>query len=179
MIKTIPGWELCVDRGPDWLLVKVKRPSSVRDDGPSLADALWLLMEQHCTHRLVLELDQIRSLDEQLVEELVDLHDRICSRGGLMRIAGCRLRNRQLLSDRRLHERFVPYADREGAVLGGGDPAIRVSWSGRWHAVTRRSCGLACRFGEKHADPARTRRDGMPPNWRNYVQLTSSSLAIS
>ena len=57
LIETKNEWELSVDRGPDWLLVKARRKGGDAGAESSLAEALWALMELHLTYRLVLELD--------------------------------------------------------------------------------------------------------------------------
>ena len=85
---------------------------------PSLAEALWLLLEQYSSHRLVVEMDQIDVLDDMLIDQLLDLHQRVSERGGVVRICGLSPRNREVLIERRLNNRFVPYEDREEAVLG-------------------------------------------------------------
>ena len=71
MLATVPGWELDVERGPDWLLVKVKGPANGAPSTPSLAECLWSLCERHFTYRLVLELDQVEVLTSHLIGQLV------------------------------------------------------------------------------------------------------------
>ena len=43
-----------VDRGPDWLFVRLHDDSQPSDN---LADRLWQLMEKHFVYRLVLEME--------------------------------------------------------------------------------------------------------------------------
>ena len=50
-------WELDVERGPNWLLVKVRTPLGKPWEMLPLADTLRSLLEGHFTYRLVLELD--------------------------------------------------------------------------------------------------------------------------
>lgn len=117
MLKVIPGWGLDVDRGPNCLLVKIRRPRGRAGDAPPLAEVLWAILEQHFTYRLVVELDQIKTLDDEILGQLLLLHDRIAEHGGLMRICGLSPRGRRLLLDRQLDDRLVPYQDREEAVM--------------------------------------------------------------
>ena len=117
MLTLSPGWELDVDRGPDGLLVKVRKPSAHDAPRQPLADVLWELLERHSVHRLLLELDQIR-LDEDMIEQLLELQVRIESHGGMLRICGLSPSNRRLFSKRHLDDRLVPYCDRSDAVLG-------------------------------------------------------------
>ena len=122
MLTLCSGWELDVERGPDWLLVTVRRPRAASDVSEPLAESLWGLLERHLTHRLVLELNQIRCLDDDLIDQLLELRERIGQRGGVMRVCGLSSYNRRLLLDRQLEGQLVPYDDREEAVLGCHKP---------------------------------------------------------
>ena len=122
MLKVIPGWELDVDRGPDCLLVKVRKPRQRAGTPPPLAEVLWSVVEQHFIYRLVVELDQIKALDDSILDQLLLLHDRIAEHGGLMRICGLAPRCRQRLLERQLDDRLVPYQDREEAVMASAMP---------------------------------------------------------
>jgi len=122
MLKVNRGWGLDVERGPDWLLVRVQPPRRAGRGTPSLAEVLWSLLEQHLTYRLVLELDQVDVLDGELLDQLAAVHDRVMAHGGLMRLCGLSPENRRILFDHRLDDRFVAYEDREEAVLGDSLP---------------------------------------------------------
>jgi len=118
MLTLSPGWELDVDRGPDGLLVKVRKPSAHDTSRQPLADVLWELLERHLAHRLVVEFDQVRRLDDDMIEQLLELQTRIESHGGMLRICGLSPYNRRLLAERHLDDRLVAYCDRSDAVLG-------------------------------------------------------------
>jgi anti-anti-sigma regulatory factor len=83
---------------------------------------LWSILEQHFTYRLVVELDQIRSLDDAALDQLLLLHDRVAERGGMLRICGLSPRSHQHLLDRQLEDRLVPYQDREEAMMASAMP---------------------------------------------------------
>ncbi len=117
-----PGWELEVERGPDWLLVRVKQSDEERAETPPLEGVLWDLLQQHFTYRLVLELDQVDLLNSYLIGQLVALYKRIREHDGVMRLCGLSPYNRRVLHTCRLDERFLPYQDRREAVLGRGGP---------------------------------------------------------
>ncbi len=120
MSVVAPGWELDVERGPDWLLVKV-RPSEDGDSGaPPLEPALWNLLQQHLTYRLVLELDEVELLNSFLIGQLVALYRRIRQHDGVMRLCGLSPYNRQVLHTCRLDERLMPYQNRREAVMASG-----------------------------------------------------------
>ena len=113
-----PGCELDVERGPDWLLVRIRHLDPTECDEPALADRLWQLLQQHFTYRLVLELDQVKVLNGRLVGELLELCRRIEKHEGVLRLCGLSPYSRQVLHACRLDERLPPYADREDAVMG-------------------------------------------------------------
>ena len=117
------GWEADVQRGPDWLIVKVRADrfpaaGSVEMDGPELAAGIWDLMQRHFTYRLVLELDQIDVLSSYLSGELIRLYKQIREHDGVMRLCGLSSHNVKVLQTCRLAGRFQPYQDRKGAVMG-------------------------------------------------------------
>ncbi len=118
MLAIAPGWELEVQRGPDWLLVKVKGPEESSLQTPPLADALWSLLERHFTYRLVLELDQVNVMGSSLIGQLLQLYKRIREHDGVMRLCGLSAYNVDVLRTCNLDERFLPYQDRKEAVRG-------------------------------------------------------------
>jgi anti-anti-sigma factor len=123
MLAVAPGCELEVERGPDWLLVRVADLDPADSETSPLAERVWDVLRQHFTYRLVLELDQIRLLTSRLVGQLVQLHRRIEQHGGVMRLCGLSPHNRQVLRTCRLEHRLMPYHDRQEAVLGYERPS--------------------------------------------------------
>ncbi|HUT10586.1 MAG TPA: STAS domain-containing protein [Thermoguttaceae bacterium] len=111
-------WDLDVDRGPDWLIVKICGAGADSTVEPSLSAAIWDLLQRHFTYRVVLELDQVTLLDSYLVGQLVQLYKLIRQRDGVMRVCGLSPYNRQVLHACRLDESLTPFRDREDAVLG-------------------------------------------------------------
>jgi anti-anti-sigma factor len=122
MLAIANGWELSVERGPDWLIVTVHRTKSEKDDSPPLADRLWTLLEQHLTHRLVLELHDVPVLTSHFIGQLIDLYRRISEQDGVMRLCGLSAYNRHVLHTCRLDDRLPSYDDLHEAVLGCADP---------------------------------------------------------
>ena len=121
MLAVAPGWELDVERGPGWLLVKIKSLDESSPE-PSLADELWDLLGRHFTYRLVLELDQVKVLNSHLIGQLVQLYRLIREHDGVMRLCGLSPYNLNVLRTCRLEDRFLPYRDREEAVMGCSCP---------------------------------------------------------
>lgn len=121
MIEVAGGWALEVERGPDWLFVKLihqtQEDADDTADTLSLADTIWLLLEQHFTYRLVLECERVAEMNSDLVDQLVLLAEKIGSRGGLLRLCGLSAANHRLLEASGLDQHFPHYADREEAVM--------------------------------------------------------------
>jgi anti-anti-sigma regulatory factor len=116
------GWEFEVDRGPDWLFVRPRRQRPVSAEAPNLADHLWSLLEQHLTHRLVLELGDLDCLDDGVVEQLLALQQRLGAQDGVMRICELSAVDEDAISVCRLDSFFPRYRNREEAVMGRALP---------------------------------------------------------
>ena len=114
------GWDIEVDRGPGWLFVQLHEPGGGFAGGmeSSLAEWLWELLEQNFVRRLVVELEHVTILPSHLIGQLVVLHKRIVTKGGIMRICGLTPQCEQVLRMHRLADRLFPYSNREEAVLG-------------------------------------------------------------
>ena len=117
MLAIAPGCELDVERGPDWLLVRVRSLDPTGSSVPPFAERLWSLLQQHFTYRLVLELDGVQVLDSYLIGQLIRLYRQIEEHDGVMRLCGLSAYNRRVLHTCRLDDRFLPYEDRKEAVM--------------------------------------------------------------
>jgi len=111
-------WKLDVQRGPDWLLVKVGRWEDESPDMPPLAEPLWAILEQHFIYRLVLEMDEMPALTGELLDQLLVLKERVLEHDGVLRLCGLSPRNQRALRSRGLDRRFPCYRDVEEAVMG-------------------------------------------------------------
>lgn len=116
MLAVAQGCELDVQRGPDWLIVRVV--SLDEESSASLGEQLWSLLDRHLTYRLVLELDGVPRLADSLVEQLVRLERRIAEHGGTLRLCGLSPYNRNLLRAEGFDRRVLSYRDRQEAILG-------------------------------------------------------------
>ncbi len=112
------GWSFDVERGPDWLFVKLHGPQNGDGEGVPLAEMIWDLMQQQFARRLVLEMEDLNILRSYVIGQLVQLHKRVYTHDGLMRLVGLSPDNNSVLVACRLHERFPRYATREDAVMG-------------------------------------------------------------
>ncbi len=117
MLATVPHCAFDVERGPDWLLVRV-RDLDVAVDDPQFAESVWRLLKQHFTYRVVLELDGLPTLTDEIIDQLVDLHHRVATHDGVMRLCGLSPQNRRVLDVCGLGDRLHPYGNRAEAVMG-------------------------------------------------------------
>ena len=115
MTATCKEWAAAVDRGPDWLFVKL-HPGDV--EPRELADQLWSLANRHFTYRIVLEMEEVEFLPSVLMGQLVMLQKRVLQHDGALRLAGLSDSCREALHICRLDHTLPVFADREDAVLG-------------------------------------------------------------
>ncbi len=113
-----PGWKTELDRGPDWLFVKLYGPDSNHADATGLAETLGMLLRQEFKRRMVLELEGLLDMPQDLVNEVRLLHEALEGEGGVLRLSGVSAEHQQTLEEDNSDYRFVPFRDREEAVLG-------------------------------------------------------------
>jgi anti-anti-sigma factor len=111
-------WTFTLERGPDWLFIHVQAPDNGDAEGVPLAEEIWQIMQQQFARRVVLDLSQLKILRSVVIGQLVQLHKRIYTHDGLMRIAGLSDDNYSVLVACRLHDRFPHYRTPEEAVMG-------------------------------------------------------------
>ncbi len=116
--QTATGWRMEVDRGPDWMFLRLHPAEEDIFDERSLAEQIWGLLEQSFTYRLVLELEDIALLQSYLLAQLVLLAKRINSHGGMLRLSGLSPVNREVIHTCRLDDCLPAYEDRGEAVMG-------------------------------------------------------------
>jgi len=121
-VEVAPGWRTELDRGPDWLFVKLFGPDGDDADATGLAEMLHLLMQEELAHRLVLELDGVGEFPLELADELVTLHGLVEETGGMVRLCGVAPEHRAVLRTRDDACSLAPYRDRTDAVMGAMRP---------------------------------------------------------
>ena len=89
-VHNVDGLELNVDRGPNWLFVKLRTREAPRADVPQFAEKLWSISSRHFIYRLVLELEDLEELPSGMMGQLVMLQERLAQCGGCCGFAGCR-----------------------------------------------------------------------------------------
>ena len=117
-VKTANGWQMELDRGPDWLFVRLRGQEESKAEPQELAETVWSLLQQQFAHRLVVELDELAQLRTGMIGELVRLRKRIDSKGGMMRLSGVSDDNQKVLEINHLDNFFPQYRTRTDAVMG-------------------------------------------------------------
>ena len=118
LLDLAPGWTMDLDRGPDWLFVRLRQPKHPTTLEVELAEPVWDALEQAFSYRLVLELEELQLMRSWTIGELVKLHKRITAHGGTMRLSGLSDANQSVLRMCRLDGCFPQYRDRHDAVMG-------------------------------------------------------------
>ncbi len=113
------GWQTEVERGPGWLFVRLRLEAKSGSSEEPVSDAVWRIMQSHLTRRVVMEMDDVPLIASELLGQLLQLNRMIQAQGGLMRLSGVSVGNREVLRRTRLDERFPQYSTREDAVMAG------------------------------------------------------------
>jgi anti-anti-sigma regulatory factor len=107
-----------VERGPDWLFIKLQATPDAMADYSNLAEHVWQVLQQHFIYRVVLELEGLSTLPSSLIGQLVMLHKRLHTQGGVLRMCGLPAAQQKVMAASRLDGRFPNYSSREDAVWG-------------------------------------------------------------
>jgi len=127
MLATAAGYEFDVDRGPDWLWIRVRSVESGSLPLASLAEQLQELIEKHFVYRIVLELHRVPELSSQLIGELVQLDRYILDHDGVLRVCGLTPESRAMLEMCGLDDLCLEYETREEAISAVARDACRDS----------------------------------------------------
>jgi len=122
LLELAPEWTTEIERGPDWLFIKLMPPHHGDADEIPLAETLWQKMEQTFCYRAVIELDEVGYLRSWMIGELVKLHKRVVTHGGMLRLSGVSREAETVLRICRLNDRFPAYQSRTEAVMGCRTP---------------------------------------------------------
>ncbi len=117
LLELASEWSLEIDRGPDWLFVRLSPPGGDHGEAP-LAEQVWKKLEQCFCYRVVLELDNVDYLRSWMIGELVRLHKRVVTHGGMLRLCGVSKNAETVLRICQLSDRFPAYRNRNDAVMG-------------------------------------------------------------
>ncbi len=115
----IEGFKLSIDRGPNWLFVKLRPNKHFAADIVHVADELYAIASRHFTYRLVLELEELRQMPVDLVDQLVILQERLLQSDGSLRICGLSADCARKLREAHLDAAIPNFATRQAALLGG------------------------------------------------------------
>jgi anti-sigma B factor antagonist len=122
-VHVVDGLELNVDRGPNWLFVKLRAKNKPLAEVPQIAEKLWSISSRHFIYRLVLELEELDELRSSLMSKLVMLQERLAQCGGALRICGLSPECEETLHSCHLDSALPNHASRTEAVMGSGEYA--------------------------------------------------------
>ena len=125
LLELAPDWSLAIDRGPDWMFIRLKPPSGGDTGEIPLAEMIWERMEQSFCCRVVLEFDDVKLLRSWMIGQLVRLHKRVTNQGGMLRVSGLSPANEAVLRICRLDDHIPNYRNRTDAVMGYRPPKPR------------------------------------------------------
>jgi hypothetical protein len=123
-IHVIDGLELIVDRGPNWLFVKLRSRDNLHEAISQIADKLWSIASRHFIYRLVLELEEWEELPSGILCQLIMLQERLAQCGGALRICGLSPECEAALHSFQLDSALSNYATRAEAVMGSVEFAV-------------------------------------------------------
>ena len=124
MLATAVGYEFDVDRGPDWLWIRIQSMESGLPRAGSLAKRLTDVIEKHFIYRVVLELHRVPELTSELIGELVELDRHIRKHDGVLRLCGLSPEGRAMLELCDLDDLCLAYKTREEAIVGSCGPRL-------------------------------------------------------
>lgn len=107
-----------VERGPDWLFVRVAG-GAVAGQG-ELTTSVWETIREHGASRVILELDRVETVDEALGGVIGELGTRVRDAGGLIRICGLNEPGLSRLRRVAAAARVPHFGSRSDAVGGRG-----------------------------------------------------------
>ena len=117
-VHNVDGLELNVDRGPNWLFVKLRTREAARAAVPQFAEKLWSISSRHFIYRLVLELEDLEELPSGMMGQLVMLQERLAQCGGALRICGLSPECEETLQSCQVDSARQNHPSREAAVMG-------------------------------------------------------------
>lgn len=109
------AWGIQVDRGPDWLFVRL-HPGE--NDPSDVAERLWSVADRHFIYRIVLEMEDVAVMPSRLIGQLVMLQKRVLHHDGALRLSGVSTDCGEALHICRLDRALPTYDNRDDAVRG-------------------------------------------------------------
>ena len=121
MIQFKSGFTLDVNRGPNWLFLRLE--PGVNQESSELAKDLWSVVSKHFTYRVVLEFDEsFDALSPELVKQLDQFRQQLEEHDGALRVCGlstkCAERLSKQYTESRTKSRLSTHSSVAGAVFG-------------------------------------------------------------
>jgi anti-anti-sigma regulatory factor len=122
-VHVTDGLKLEVERGPNWLFVKLRPHGAPLDKVPHIADKLWSIASRHFIYRLVLELDELETMPSEMMSQLVLLQERLAQCDGALRICGMSPECEETFHECAMETALLNHSTRAEAVMGSGEYA--------------------------------------------------------
>ncbi|QDU55185.1 hypothetical protein [Aeoliella mucimassa] len=121
MIQFKSGFTLDVNRGPNWLFLRLE-PSD-RKGAKNLAADLWSVVSKHFTYRVVLEFsNEFDELTPELIEQLDKFREDLEAHDGALRVCGlnkkCAERLSKQCTESRIKSHLCTHSTVANAVFG-------------------------------------------------------------
>jgi hypothetical protein len=115
-------WSVSIDRGPDWLFIRLEPPRRLGDDAvvDRLDHHVWQTIREHGAHRVVIELDRVQAIDEGLIDMIAAIGTRVRDDGGILRVCGLSRPNLDRLRRSTTAAEVPHFASRAEAVVARG-----------------------------------------------------------
>jgi anti-anti-sigma regulatory factor len=123
-VHIVDGLKLNVERGPNWLFVRLRTKQRSQVEVPQFAEKLWSIASRHFIYRLVLELDELDEMPSGMMGQLVLLQERLAQCDGALRICGLSPECEETLHSYHVESALQNHATREEAVMGSGEYAL-------------------------------------------------------
>ncbi len=118
----VGGWEVAVERGPDWLFLRLERRDAVASGG-ALAERLLDVIRVNHAHRVVVECDRVDAVDDAILDAIAAVGSRVRDDGGLIRVCGLSANGvRRLQSSEQAGD--IPHFESRSAAVGPRAGAI-------------------------------------------------------
>src|SRR5205823_3614865 len=116
LLELAPEWSLDIDRGPDWLFIRLSPPNhepahSEHIEAP-LAERVGKEVGEGFSYRVVVERGGNEYLPSWVIGGVVGPHKRVTTNGGMLRLCGVSKNAETVLRISRLSDRFPAYRNR-------------------------------------------------------------------
>ena len=119
MLPLPHGWQATTERGPNWLLLRLRPPAAGCNQTDALAEVLYNLLDEHSTYRVVLDLEEVPAVRSAILNEILRLSKRVAAHDGVVRLCGLSTGAQQVVNATKLDRVIASYPSRRDAMMAG------------------------------------------------------------